>query len=176
MRQRSTGVREKRCKSCSQHQPSASSFSLVQRSLKMVLLGLEVANGRRQLLHWSRPHAIRGRSAVASMRPTLLIMLLLLASLGSSMATDPAQPARKCRNPSCTEAISIVRAFRDYQATDSVFAFKALNTFAVVSKMGDLWEADVRTDGGGDLNDADVAEMYHFKPLTWRGFSMFSCP
>jgi hypothetical protein len=66
---------------------------------------------------------------------------VFLVLLWSSVCTAQ---LRKCRNPSCNEAISIVRAFRDYQDPNSVFQFNALSTFAVLSKQGDVWEADVR--------------------------------
>ena len=41
-------------------------------------------------------------------------------------------------------AISIVRAFRDFNDDATGFRFAALGTFAVISKQGDRWEADVR--------------------------------
>jgi hypothetical protein len=61
-----------------------------------------------------------------------------------SFATGAAAQLRRCRNPSCNEAISIVRAYRDFVSPDQTFQFKALSTFAILSKQGGTWEADVR--------------------------------
>jgi hypothetical protein len=50
---------------------------------------------------------------------------------------------RVCRNPLCSEAISIVRAQQDYTSPAGDFAFNKMATFSVLSKDGLIWEGNV---------------------------------
>ena len=52
---------------------------------------------------------------------------------------------RVCRNPLCSEAISIVRAQQDYTSPVGGFSFKKMATFSVLSKDGGTWEGNVST-------------------------------
>jgi hypothetical protein len=65
------------------------------------------------------------------------VALLLLQLLGG------AQGERLCRDTSCSQAISIVRAIKDFARPDGTFSFFANKAFPVMSKDGDEWEAEV---------------------------------
>lgn len=53
-----------------------------------------------------------------------------------------------CRNPTCSEAISIVRAHKGFRSPDGEFSFVSMATFSIVSKDGPLWEGSVNGKQG----------------------------
>lgn len=80
-----------------------------------------------------------------------LVCLALAAALACLGLVPGCGAVRRCKNPDCTEAISIVRAFRDYESPHADgFRFKSLNTFSVHSKDSGMWEGKVSQGPGPD--------------------------
>ncbi|EGD83693.1 hypothetical protein PTSG_04298 [Salpingoeca rosetta] len=90
--------------------------------------------------------------------PLVAVVVFAVLLLHASSAAAE----RRCRNPGCTEAISIVRAFRDYQAPDGTFSFRRLATFSVLSKDGNMWEGNIGGKRGFFPEDA-VEELTVFE-------------
>ncbi len=70
-----------------------------------------------------------------------VVVSALVAGCGAE--GDGPRTAR-CKNADCSEAISIVRARRDFVNDVTGFAFSVMDTFAVHSKDGAEWEGKVR--------------------------------
>ena len=86
--------------------------------------------------------ATSARKSAAASAVAMTVFVVLVAAL--AVLPHGALGERRCRNPACTEAISIVRAFRDFYAPDGSFSFRRLATFSVLSKDGNMWEGNVR--------------------------------
>lgn len=78
------------------------------------------------------------------MHPTSFIVQVVVATVAAlAVAGIGVEAERRCRNPACTEAISIVRSLRDFRSEDGSFSFRRMSTFPIISKDDQFWEAKV---------------------------------